>query len=228
MINRGQTLLVAGLLALGVYAVIEGGHLTEENIFFFAALVPSIILHEVSHGWAALVCGDDTAKEAGRLTLNPIAHVDPFGSIILPGILILTTGFAFGYAKPVPVNPRRMRSPRNHNVLVALAGPATNIVLAGLTVLALRVTGIAPNPSRLVVFLFVLGFANVILAVFNLIPIPPLDGSALIERVLPRQWWPRYLQLRQYSFGLLFLVVFLVPLDAVFDPALNFWESLLP
>jgi Zn-dependent protease len=226
--NRAQTLLVAGLLALGVYAVLTGGHLNEENVLFFCALVPSIILHEVSHGWAALMFGDDTAKQAGRLTLNPIAHIDPFGSIILPGILILATGFAFGYAKPVPVNPRRMRSPRNHNVLVALAGPGTNIVLAGLTVLALRITGVEPGAGRLVVFLYVLGFANVILAVFNLIPIPPLDGSAVIERMLPRQWWPGYLRLRQYSFGLLFLVVFLVPLDRVFDPALNFWESLLP
>lgn len=228
MNNRAQTLVIAGLLALGAYAVLEGGHLTDDNILFFCALVPSIILHEVSHGWAALMFGDDTAKQAGRLTLNPIAHIDPFGSIILPGILILTTGFAFGYAKPVPVNPRRMRSPRNHNVLVALAGPGTNIVLAGLTVLALRITGTEPGSGRLVLFFFVLGFANVILAVFNLIPIPPLDGSAVIERMLPRQWWPGYLRLRQYSFGLLFLVVFLVPLDRVFDPALDFWESLLP
>lgn len=226
--NRAQSLIVFGLLALGVYAVIEGGHLTKDNLLFFGALVPSIILHEVSHGWAALTFGDDTAKRAGRLTLNPLAHVDPFGSVILPGILILTTGFAFGYAKPVPVNPRRMRNPRNHNVLTALAGPGTNIALAALTVLLLNVTARGGRYDLLSEFLFALGFANVILAVFNLIPIPPLDGSAVIERVLPRQWWPTYLRLRQYSFALLFLVVFLAPLDRVFLPALRFWRDLVP
>lgn len=220
-----QRLVLIGLGALLVYAILHGHYITEGRIYFFAALFPSIILHEVSHGAVALVFGDDTAKRAGRLTLNPIPHIDPWGSIALPAILVATTGAAFGYARPVPVNPRRMRSPRNHNVLVALAGPGTNIVLAVAAAAALRVVGL--RDAGLQRFLFSLGFANVILAAFNLLPLPPLDGSAVIERLLPVKWWPRYLRLRQYSFPLLLLVVFVFPLDRVFDPALRLWERLL-
>ncbi|MGI8686294.1 MAG: site-2 protease family protein, partial [Acidimicrobiales bacterium] len=103
---------------------------TTHTVLLLAVLFGSVILHEVSHGVVALRFGDDTAKRAGRLTLNPISHVDPFGTIILPVILVLVGSSPFGWAKPVPVNPSRMRSPRNHSLLVSLAGPATNIVLA--------------------------------------------------------------------------------------------------
>ena len=186
-------------------------HLTRVDIIFFAVLIPSVILHEVSHGWVALLFGDDTAKRAGRLTLNPAAHVDPFGTILLPVLLILTVHSAFGYAKPVPVNPRQLRNPRDQSVLVSLAGPAVNIALAVAAALVLRRIGLPADLDRgplvkAVVLEF--GLANAILAAFNLIPIPPLDGSALIERVLPRAWWPKYLQLRQYSFGILLILVF--------------------
>jgi Zn-dependent protease len=225
-VPNSQRFVLVALGALLVYAIVHGDLLTEDRVLFFAALFPSIILHEVSHGAAALVFGDDTAKRAGRLTLNPLPHIDPWGSIALPAILVVTTGAAFGYAKPVPVNPRRMRSPRNHNVIVALVGPATNIVLAVLAAGVLQVMGL--HNTRFVRFVFALGFANVILATFNLLPIPPLDGSAVVERLLPARWWPRYLRLRQYSFGLLLLVVFVFPLDKVFDPALRLWERLLP
>jgi Zn-dependent protease len=221
-----QRLIFAGLGALLVYAVVTGDLISTDDLLFFAALFPSIILHEVSHGAAALVFGDDTAKQAGRLTLNPIPHIDPWGSIVLPAILVVTTGHAFGYARPVPVNPRRMRSPRNHNVVVALVGPGTNIVLAVVAAAMLRITGYQDN--SVVLFIYFIGIANVILAVFNLLPIPPLDGSAVIERLLPARWWPQYLKLRQYSFGLLLLLVFILPLDRVFDPALRVWERLLP
>jgi Zn-dependent protease len=215
-------------------------HLTRFEIIFYAALLPSIILHEVSHGWVALMFGDDTAKRAGRLTLNPAAHVDPFGTVLLPLLLIFTTGRAFGYAKPVPVNPRQLRNPRDQSVLVSLAGPAVNIVLAVGAALVLRRIGLPTSNvggvsvfdldrgSLLKAIVFGIGYANVILAAFNLIPIPPLDGSAVIERVLPRAWWPKYLQLRQYSFGLLIIVVLLVPgsLNRVFDFALHLWQHL--
>src|SRR3989449_11424100 len=102
-------------------------HPSETTVILVLSLIPSVILHEVSHGVVALWFGDDTAKRAGRLTLNPVAHIDPFGTIILPLILILTTGAGFGYAKPVPVNPRNLRNPRDQSVLVSLAGPAVNI-----------------------------------------------------------------------------------------------------
>jgi len=205
--------------------------LTHERIVFFAMLFPSIILHEVSHGWVANVFGDDTAKRAGRLTLNPIAHIDPFGTIILPVLLIATTGRAFGYAKPVPVNPRNLRDPRNQSLLVSLAGPAVNIVLAVGAALLLPYfilfRGAAPWSRD--DLLLNLGYANVLLAAFNLIPLPPLDGSAIVERLLPQSLWPGYLRVRQYSMGVLLIAVLLLPgvLSHVFNWAFNLWAHLL-
>jgi len=205
--------------------------LTHERIVFFAMLFPSIILHEVSHGWVANMFGDDTAKRAGRLTLNPIAHIDPFGTIILPVLLIATTGRAFGYAKPVPVNPRNLRDPRNQSLLVSLAGPAVNIVLAVGAALLLPhfilFRGAAPWSRD--DLLLNLGYANVLLAAFNLIPLPPLDGSAIVERLLPQSLWPGYLRIRQYSMGVLLIAVLLLPgvLSHVFNWAFNLWAHLL-
>jgi Zn-dependent protease len=239
--NRSAAIVVAIAAAVVLIGVRNGNiRLGEDEIIFFAVLIPSIILHEVSHGAVALLFGDDTAKRAGRLTLNPIAHVDPFGTVVLPAILILTTGSGFGYARPVPVSPRRMRHPRNHGLLTSLAGPAVNIGLALLTVLVLQ-TALSGNytvfDSRLVYrsdsllthVVVDFGFVNVILAAFKLIPIPPLDGSAVIERVLPARLWPNYLKLRQYSMLLLFGLIFWVhgALDKVFDPALRLWINLL-
>ena len=200
-------------------------------------VVPSVILHEVSHGWVANRFGDDTAKRAGRLTLNPLAHIDPFGTLLLPLILSLTGIGAFGYAKPVPVNVRKLRNPRQHSLYVSLAGPAVNISLAVVAALVLRFrysaelhTVFSLDDLALVPrLLFWLGFVNVLLAVFNLLPIPPLDGSALVERVLPTSWWPNWLKFRQWGFGILLILVFVAPgwLDKVFDPALERWFHLL-
>ena len=203
-------------------------NISRLDIIFFAVLIPSVILHEISHGWVALAFGDDTAKRAGRLTLNPIAHIDPFGTIILPAILILTSHGAFGYAKPVPVNPRQLRDPRNQSLLVSLAGPAVNIILAVSAALVLRQIGLATeNLTRDIIF--TVGWANAILAAFNLIPIPPLDGSALVERVLPRSMWAGYLRFRQYSFPILFVIVFVWRdgLNAFFLWVLHLWGHLL-
>jgi Zn-dependent protease len=200
-----------------------------------AAIVPSIMLHEVAHGVVALWLGDDTAKRAGRLTLNPIKHIDPFGTVILPLILSLSGAGAFGFAKPVPVNVRKLRNPRQHSLYVSLAGPATNITLALVAIVLFRLTvpdvisGYVPLLPLAPQFFFFLGMLNVLLAVFNLLPIPPLDGSAFIERVLPHSWWPTWLRFRQYGFGVLLLLVFVIPgaLDTVFDPALRLWQDLL-
>lgn len=193
-----------------------------------AVLVPSVVLHEVAHGVAALRFGDDTARRAGRLTLNPLAHVDPFGTVILPILLAVTTGTPFGYARPVPVVPSRMRRPRDHGLLTSLAGPATNIALAAVAAAAIHLlVGGDDTPLR---WALRFGQINVILAAFNLIPIPPLDGSALVERVLPRRFLPRWHQVRQYSMAVLLLLVLVVPgtLSAVFGPALRLWTLLLP
>jgi Zn-dependent protease len=234
-----QSLTVIALLIGAAVLAFSRGAITEQAVVLLAVLVPSIILHEVSHGAAAYLFGDPTAKEAGRLTLNPIAHVDPFGTVILPAMLILTTGGGFGYAKPVPVNPRRMRSPRNHGLLVSLAGPATNIVLAILSAIGIRLWLTPIELSRALsvhgdapiahVVLVHVGLLNVILAAFNLIPLPPLDGSAVVERMLPARAWPSYLRLRRYSMGVLLIVIFLLPsaLSHVFDWALDQWARLL-
>jgi Zn-dependent protease len=217
---------------------ISRGTISRETLILLGVLIPSVILHEVSHGAVAYLFGDDTAKRAGRLTLNPIAHVDPFGTIILPAIMIISTGAGFGYAKPVPVNPRKMRSPRNHGLVVSLAGPAVNIALALISALCVRLF-VSRSDMTLISFgldasltseiIVDLGIINVILAAFNLIPLPPLDGSAVVERVLPARLWPGYLRLRQYSMVVIIAVVFLLPgiLGGLFDWALRLWARLL-
>jgi Zn-dependent protease len=185
------------------------------DVILFCVMVPSIILHEIAHGWVALAFGDDTAKRAGRLTLNPIAHIDIIGTILIP-LLMIWGGYGFfGYAKPVPVNVSKLRSPRNQGVLVSLAGPAVNIVLCVVSAVAFHVFGGAQAAETTfqtptwVLILFYLGVVNVWLTVFNLIPIPPLDGSVLLERMLPAAWWPGYLNLRRYTMPLVLIVVVL-------------------
>jgi Zn-dependent protease len=200
---------------------------------FVGTLVPSVILHEVAHGVVALHFGDDTAKKAGRLTLNPLAHVDPFGTILLP-VLLAASGFGvIGYAKPVPVNLRRLRRPRDHAVVVALAGPATNLAIAAICAVAVRVAGGAQvdldhgliGHVGFAEVAFMAGFFNVLLALFNLLPIPPLDGSAVLERLLPRRWWPAWAKLRRYSFGIVLVAFLLFGLGRfVLDPAIAIWE----
>ena len=218
-----RTLVV--LVAVGI-AVLWVSHLSRSTWIRLAVLIPAIILHEVSHGVVALAFGDDTAKKAGRLTLNPIAHIDPLGSIGLPLLLAVAGAPVFGWAKPVPVNPRNLRNPRQETLLVSLAGPATNVVLAIGAALVLRT---ATHSSLPIDFALQFGIINVVLATFNLIPIPPLDGSAIIERFLPAHWWPGWLRLRHYSFAILFLLVFLLPgnyLTHLFNFSLNLWGHL--
>lgn len=202
-----------------------------------AVLVPSVILHEVSHGVVALFYGDDTAKQAGRLTLNPLRHIDPFGTVLLPAMLALSGLGAFGYAKPVPVQPNRLRNPRQHSLYVSLVGPLVNIVLALLAVIVYRsffestrsggLIFLEPSLGARVVFFF--GFINVVLAVFNLLPIPPLDGSAMVERVLPERWWPAWLKAKKWSFGILLLLVLALPgaLGTVFRPFIDLYSRVL-
>ena len=164
-----------------------------EVALLLAIIVPSIILHEVSHGVVALRFGDDTAKRRGRLTLNPVAHVDPFGTLLLPLLLALSGFGVIGYAKPVPVNRRKLRHPRNDSVWVALAGPATNIAIALVAAVVVRILGGAGgadlDDDRVVSIgaaevAYIAGVINLLLAAFNLLPLPPLDGSAVVERAL--------------------------------------------
>ncbi len=150
-------------------------------------IILAITLHEASHGYVAWKLGDDTAYRLGRVTFNPLRHIDPLGTIILPALLVFTTGYMFGYAKPVPVNFRRLRNPRRDMVLVAAAGPATNILIALASAIALRlVPGGATLTTAVIAEIFIYSiFFNVIIAIFNMIPLPPLDGGRVAVGLLP-------------------------------------------
>jgi Zn-dependent protease len=209
-----------------------------EVALLLAIIVPSVILHEVSHGVAALRCGDDTAKRRGRLTLNPLAHVDPFGTVLLPLVLALSGFGVIGYAKPVPVNLRKLRHPRNDAVWVSLAGPATNIAIAlvaAVVVHALGGAGGADLEDDRVFHIgaaevaYIVGAINLLLAAFNLLPLPPLDGSAVVERALPRRWLPGWTRLRRYSLVLVLGIVVLMQRTeaSILDPVLRVWEVLV-
>ncbi len=225
--QRDSDVVVLVLLGAAlVWALGTRVHLSGRQLIFFAVVIPSIMLHEISHGVVALAFGDDTAKRAGRLTLNPIAHIDPFGTIIMPALLILSGAPVFGFAKPVPVNVNRLRHPRNQSLIVSLAGPTTNLMLVALATVVYRVYRPAGTVRDVVL---TVGLANVVLAVFNLIPVPPLDGSAVLERLMPASWWPGYLRFRQYSMGLLLVVFLLLPqvFGRILDPAITAWARLV-
>ena len=212
-------------------------HITTFTILLLLALIPSVIVHEVSHGAVAYLFGDDTAKRAGRLTLNPIPHIDPFGTIIVPALLALSGVGVIGWAKPVPVNVSRLRHPRNEGVAVSLVGPAVNIALAIVFGLAYRF--LVPLQDKLYAvgsnaqlpgptwaqYIFVLGYINVLLAVFNLIPLPPLDGSAVVERLLPASLLPAITGSgpSPCSSRWPWCCCSRAPSSIIFDPALNEW-----
>jgi Zn-dependent protease len=188
-----------------------------DNSFIEAALVivilvPSIIVHEVSHGFIAMRFGDPTARDAGRLTLNPVPHIDPFGSILLPAMLALANGPLFGWARPVPVNPGRFTNPTSHMAITALAGPLSNIVLATVLARALY-PSLSGVPEELLFWFIAL---NLFLAVFNMLPIPPLDGSRLVPLVLPPRGREVFRQIEQFGFIILFGLLFF------FDGSLDF------
>jgi Zn-dependent protease len=189
----------------------------QQAVIFFACLIVAVILHEISHGVVASWFGDDTAKRAGRLTLNPIPHIDPVGSVVMPAMGALLGVPVLAWAKPVPVNPNRMRDPRRNMLFVSLAGPITNFLLMAVSALAAKSLydpsavpfnfGFDDLPLGIQV-LFSFALVNLFLGLFNLLPIPPLDGSALIERVLPEKWLPNWYQFRPYGFLVLFILVF--------------------
>ena len=191
-------------------------------VSFIFALLLSVIVHEVAHGWMALQRGDPTARDAGRLTANPVVHLDLWGSFLVPLVLWLSPGgFVFGWARPVPVDHSRLRDPDRDSLLVALAGPVSNLLLALAGAFVLGVLGgIASNAGSPlqsdqgpgVIVLHVLSpliVINTILALFNLLPIPPLDGSWVLSSLLPRSMRAGYESLRPYGFVLLMALLLL-------------------
>jgi Zn-dependent protease len=198
------------------------------NVWFIVVLVPSIILHEVSHGWVANLCGDPTAKQAGRLTLNPIKHIDPIGSVLLPAVLVFLGVPPFGWAKPVPVNISRLRSPRRQALYVSLAGPLVNLLLSGIGLaLCAYAFHVSQNAQLFQVGIYI-GVPNLTLAVFNLVPIPPLDGSAIIERIIPQHKMHSYYALRARALPIVMGLVILDNfsfhlLGRLFNDVINWW-----
>jgi len=179
-----------------------------EFIFLIAILILSIVIHEVSHGAMANYLGDPTAKYAGRLTLNPIKHLDPVGSVLVPLFLFLTgVRFLFGWAKPVPINPYNFRDQKYGSAKAALAGPASNLVIALVFGLTLRFfPEIVATPGLALIFGYII-FINILLALFNLLPIPPLDGSHILFAFLP----PGFENIKIFlsQFGIFILIIFL-------------------
>lgn len=193
------------------------------QIFYFVVLVFSAIIHEYSHGWMADRLGDPTARYAGRLTLNPMAHLDPVGSILMPLLLwFMTSGaFLFAYAKPVPFNTYNLRDQRKGPAFIALAGPLSNLLLAvvfGLLAQFLPVPQMRP-------FFEIIVYTNVLLCIFNLVPIPPLDGSKLLFAILPPSM--EKLKMTLERMGPLFLLVFIFAFFHLITPIIKFVFEIL-
>lgn len=185
--------------------------LVQRIVVWMLPVIFAITGHEVAHGWMAKQYGDKTAEQQGRLTLNPLKHIDPLGTVIIPGLLLITfTGFIFGWAKPVPVDARNFKNPKKAMMIVALAGPLANLAMAIGWALLARVGTILDFEfvSTPLIYSGVAGITiNLVLAMINLLPIPPLDGSRILTGLLPNYWAWRYNQLERYGFIILIVLL---------------------
>lgn len=197
-----------------------------DAVFYIAILIMSIVIHEVSHGFMAEHFGDPTARLRGRLTLNPLRHLDLFGSIILPAVLVLSkAGFIFGWAKPVPYNPENLTDKKWGTIAVASAGVLSNFFIALIFGLIIRFSGGFDLPANFYFITSAIVIVNLALGIFNLVPIPPLDGSKILFYLLPESMADRVFALEQYS--LVFLLVFIVFFADYLYPVLAFLFHLI-
>lgn len=196
----------------------------EFQIFQIIILIASAIVHEYMHGFVADRLGDPTAKESGRLTLNPIPHIDLWGSIVIPLLLIWSNaGFIFGWAKPVPFNPNNLKDKKYGAAKVAAAGPLGNLIIAIAFGIILRLSIF--HSAAMIDLLAIIVYINLILMIFNLVPIPPLDGSRVLSAFLPYSWQKRLDELERYGMVLVFLFVFFA--FPVLSPVIRFLFSVL-
>ena len=200
----------------------------------FAVLIFSLTVHEAAHAWSASRLGDDTARRLGRVSLNPMVHVDPIGTLLLPLVAIIGNLPIIGWAKPTPVNPRNLRHPRRDNVLVTAAGPASNLMIAVVAAMALRLIP-AADPSvegmdvssPLILLAIQLVDINLLLALFNMIPVPPLDGGRVMAGLLPPALAIRYNQLGRYGFIIIYALMLTGALGALIGPPYYFLRTML-
>lgn len=194
-----------------------------EKIFYMGLpILFAITVHEVSHGWVALRCGDRTAKIMGRLTLNPLKHIDMIGTVLLPGVLILMHApFIFGWAKPVPVDWRNLRNPRRDMALVAFMGPLSNFIMALLWGLLLKYTFDPTFLSGWMIMAQTGVMINVVLMVLNLLPLPPLDGSRVVSSLLSPRAAYQYNKLERYGFIIILILLLTNTLSAILAPLLT-------
>lgn len=211
-----------------------------EGIISAFVVLFAITVHEASHGWAALKMGDPTAYQLGRITLNPIRHIDPIGTILLPLMLIIMGAPPFGWAKPVPVNPLNLKNPRKDNLIISIAGPASNISVAVIAFIVLKILmnlnpslfyssggGASKLLSPLITIVYYTIVINVILAFFNLIPIPPLDGSGVVMGLISEEAAQKYEQIRPYGFFILILLIMTGFIGRILGVVLRIVNSLI-
>jgi Zn-dependent protease len=195
-----------------------------EIVIQVVVLLFAVSFHESAHGYVAMKCGDNTARDLGRITMNPIKHLDPIGSVLFPAVLAFSGLPVFGWARPVPVSLRGVRNPRRANLLVSAAGPVSNLILAVAFAMAFRLVNLSPIPSKaspLYPLSLVFGLSvlvNVSLAIFNLLPIPPLDGFGVVESLAPPAAIPAVMWLRRFGFVILIVMMFTGMLGFVMRP----------
>lgn len=197
--------------------------LVQKIVIYAIPIIFAITVHEASHGYVAKYFGDMTAQNEGRITLNPLKHIDPFGTILLPALTIVLGGILFGWAKPVPVNFAQLRNPKKDMLWVAAAGPASNLVMAILWALVMKFSSMAPD--AFVTPLILMAKAgitiNVVLMILNLLPLPPLDGGRIAVSLLPERLASPFSKLENYGFVILIVLLFTGVLGKILEPFMN-------